>query len=209
MPNLRLLWACFLYTDLIDILIYFTRHTPYSLHGLTSDSLLDFWSIGTQLRKIDFPLSNSRDQGGFHLHFLVFPLVYQSNSRIGVLVNSSFANQKDFNNISASFQNLFVVVFTRKRTHLFCSTEMRWLFISSTDIWVTGSDTGSFGYRAMTELTTMWSVNDGLFGNLWFPDYFTRKKNEKKSVLKKNSATCETTPASFWRFPAGFRIIHH
>ena len=46
----------FPYTDLIDILIYLTRHTPYSLHGLTFDSLLDFWSIGTQLRKIDFPL---------------------------------------------------------------------------------------------------------------------------------------------------------
>ena len=54
--------------------------------------------------------------GGFHLHLLVFPLVYQFNSRIGVLVNSSFANdcivEKDFNNISASFQNMFVVDFT-------------------------------------------------------------------------------------------------
>ena len=30
--------------------------------------------------------------GGFHLHLLVFPFVYQFNSRIGVLVNSSFAN---------------------------------------------------------------------------------------------------------------------
>ena len=29
---------------------------------------------------------------GFHLHLLVFPFVYQFNSRIGVLVNSSFAN---------------------------------------------------------------------------------------------------------------------
>ena len=31
-------------------------------------------------------------EGGFHLHLLVFPFVYQFNSRIGVLVNSSFAN---------------------------------------------------------------------------------------------------------------------
>ena len=30
--------------------------------------------------------------GGFHLHLLVFPFVYQFNSRIGVLVKSSFAN---------------------------------------------------------------------------------------------------------------------
>ena len=64
--------------------------------------------------------------------------------------------QKDFNNISASFQNLFVVFFTWKSfyTHLFCSTEMRWLFISSTAIWVTGSDTGSVASRARTELTS-------------------------------------------------------
>ena len=30
--------------------------------------------------------------GGFHLHLLVFPFVYQLNYRIGVLVHSSFAN---------------------------------------------------------------------------------------------------------------------
>ena len=30
--------------------------------------------------------------GGFHLHLLVFPFVYQFNSRMWVLVNSSFAN---------------------------------------------------------------------------------------------------------------------
>ena len=30
--------------------------------------------------------------GGFHLHLLGFPFFYQFNSRIGVLVNSSFAN---------------------------------------------------------------------------------------------------------------------
>ena len=30
--------------------------------------------------------------GGFHLHLLVFPFVYQFNSRIGILDHSSFAN---------------------------------------------------------------------------------------------------------------------
>ena len=30
--------------------------------------------------------------GGFHLHLMLFPFVYQFNSRIGVLVHSSFAN---------------------------------------------------------------------------------------------------------------------
>ena len=34
----------------------------------------------------------TKDKGGFHLHLLVFPFVYQFNSRIGVLVHSSFAN---------------------------------------------------------------------------------------------------------------------
>ena len=32
------------------------------------------------------------DYGGFHLHLLFFSFVYQFNSRIGVLVHSSFAN---------------------------------------------------------------------------------------------------------------------
>ena len=58
-----------------------------------------------------FYSSRASNTGWFHLHILVFPFVYQFNSRIGVLVRSSFAN---FNNISASFQNLFIVVFTSK-----------------------------------------------------------------------------------------------
>ena len=33
-----------------------------------------------------------QDVGGFHLHLLVFPFIYQFNSRIGVLVNLSFTN---------------------------------------------------------------------------------------------------------------------
>ena len=39
-------------------------------------------------------------------------------------------------------------------THLFCCTEMRWLFISSTAIWVTRSDTSSVSSRTRTELTS-------------------------------------------------------
>jgi hypothetical protein len=38
----------------------------------------------------------------FHLHLLVFPFVYQFNSRIGVLVHSSFANDW-FRAISTTF----------------------------------------------------------------------------------------------------------
>ena len=60
----------------------------------------------------------------FHNHIKIFlcdmllKMRVQFNSRIGFLVHFSFAKwlvQNDFNNISASFQNLFVVVFTWKR----------------------------------------------------------------------------------------------
>ena len=47
-----------------------------------------------------------KHKGGFHLHPLVFPYVYQFNSRIGVLVICKWLVQKDFNNISASIQNM-------------------------------------------------------------------------------------------------------
>ena len=70
--------------------------------------------------------------GGFHLHFLVFPFVYQFNSRIGVLLQSSFANDQ-FRRISTTFQHhfkIFLLWFLHKKecsfyTHLFCCTEMR------------------------------------------------------------------------------------
>ena len=39
-------------------------------------------------------------------------------------------------------------------THLFCCTEMRWLFICSTAIWVAGSDTSTVASRARTDLTS-------------------------------------------------------
>ena len=70
--------------------------------------------------------------GGFHLHLLVFPFVYQFNSRIGVLVSSSFAND-EFRRISTTVQHLFKICllwFLHEKecsfhTHLFCCTEMR------------------------------------------------------------------------------------
>ena len=49
-------------------------------------------------------------QGGFHLHLLVFPFVYQFNSRIGVLVYLSFANDQ-FRRISTTFQHHFKICF--------------------------------------------------------------------------------------------------
>ena len=58
---------------------------------------------------LSFRVQGAQTSGGFHLHLLVFPSLYQLNSRIGVLVNSSFANDK-FRRISTSVQNLFAVI---------------------------------------------------------------------------------------------------
>jgi hypothetical protein len=82
----------------------------------------------------------------------VFPFVYQFQSRIEALICSSFAN---------GFQHRFKIcllwLLHEKEcsfyTYLFYCTEMRWLFISSRAIWVTGSDTGSVASRARSELT--------------------------------------------------------
>ena len=70
--------------------------------------------------------------GGFHLHLLAFPFVYQFNSRIGVLVHSSFANDL-FRSISTTFQHHFkkkLLWFLHEKvcsfyTNLFYCTEMR------------------------------------------------------------------------------------
>ena len=52
-----------------------------------------------------------KHKGWFHLHLLVFPFVYQFNSRIGVLVICKWLVQKDFNNISASFHRAIFRIF--------------------------------------------------------------------------------------------------
>ena len=83
------------------------------------------------------------------------PFVYQFNSRTEALVCWSFANDL-FRRISTSFHHHFIIwllwLLHEKEcsfyTYLFCCTEMRWLFISSSAIWVTGSDTGSVASRA-------------------------------------------------------------
>ena len=92
--------------------------------GLESKMLQFFYNILWQRRlnnitvyelsQYSIPLI---DIGGLHLPLLVFPFVYQFNSRIGLLVCSSFANDQ-FKRISALFQNLFVVVFIQKRMQL-------------------------------------------------------------------------------------------
>ena len=71
-------------------------------------------------------------------------------------------------------------------------------------------------------LHTVWSINDGLSGNLWKPPetgrggfrqvsgFFINKKILKKNYTnKKFGNQLETSAAGLQRFPAGFWIIHH
>ena len=53
---------------------------------------------------------SQRVTDGFHLQLLVFPFIYQFNSRIEVLVNSSFANDY-FRRISTTFEHHFKIFF--------------------------------------------------------------------------------------------------
>ena len=102
----------------------------------------------------------SPNTGGFHLYLLVFPFVYQFYSIIEALVSSSFAND-EFRRISVSFQHHFKICLlwllhekeSSFYSYLFCFTEMRWLFISSSAIWVTSSDTSSVASRDGSQLT--------------------------------------------------------
>ena len=97
--------------------------------------------------------------GGFHLYLLVFPLVYQFYSIIEALVSSSFAND-EFRRISVSFQhyfNIYLLWLLHEKessfySYLFYCTEMTWMFIISSTIWVNGWDTSSVAPRARREL---------------------------------------------------------
>ena len=62
-----------------------------------------WWVSSPSCDKIKVTVTESSHRIGFHLHLLVFSFIYQFNSRIGVLVNSSFANDQ-FRRISTTFQ---------------------------------------------------------------------------------------------------------
>ena len=148
----------------INLLIHIGLH-------ITELQIVDLASIAKvkSFPNINFPSIHSmknlggatkQDLGGFHPQLLVFPFVYPFNSRTGVLVHSSIANDY-FRRISTTFQHHFKICllwFLQKKeysfyTQLFYCTEMKWLFISSTAIWVTGSDTISVASRARTKLS--------------------------------------------------------
>ena len=110
---------------------------------------------------LQYSLKSLHCTGGFHLYLLVFPFVYQFYSIIEALVSSSFAND-EFRRISVSFQHHFKIyllwLLHEKEcsfySYLFCCTEMTWMFIISTTIWVNGWDTSSVASRARSELTS-------------------------------------------------------
>ena len=52
--------------------------------------------------------------GGFHIHLLVFLFVYQFNFRISPFIICKWLVQKDFNNISASFQKNLLWFYMKK-----------------------------------------------------------------------------------------------
>ena len=103
------------------------------LHLPVCDALLSSFHLVIQFHLLRFDgISMSFSTiSGFHLYLLVFPFVYQFNSRIGVLVHSSFANDY-FRRISTTFQHHFKIcllwfLYEKKYsfyTHLFCCTEM-------------------------------------------------------------------------------------
>ena len=91
---------------------------------------------------------------------MAFPFIYHFNYRIESLVCLSFANDF-FRRISTSFHHHFKIcvqwLLHKKECssykYLFCCTEMRWLFISSSAKWDTGSDAGSVASRTRSKLT--------------------------------------------------------
>ena len=88
-----------------------TCHFRYLISTLTIDACI--WQFACCRFKLlsyatTFYLSFKATIGRFHLHLLVFSFVYQFNSRIGALVNPSFANDQ-FRRISTTFQHHFKV----------------------------------------------------------------------------------------------------
>ena len=91
-------------------------------------------------------------------------LIYQSFSR-----GSSLFIICKLRKISAPFQHRLKFVccdFYMKKysfySYIFCFFEIRWLFISSKDIWVTGSDNSSVASRARRKMTRSkfeWNYN--------------------------------------------------
>ena len=87
----------------------------------------------------------------FHL-----PVPLYNSGSISLFIIFKRLVQKDFNIISASFQKNLLWFLHEKEcsvyTNLFCISEMRWMFISSTALWVTSADTNSVASRLRSKL---------------------------------------------------------
>ena len=81
----------------LNIITYCIRHSrwdpPWWLIVGESKSISMHTQLGSMISEVwNLIPHNFTNYGGFHLHLLVFPFVHQFNSRIGVLVHSSFGN---------------------------------------------------------------------------------------------------------------------
>ena len=87
------------------LLFYLVKHMAFFV--IANFSLLLTWQVCYKCRCVQngflmvwklwpftytFLMATIVHAGGFHLHLLTFPFIYQFNSRIDILVHSSFAN---------------------------------------------------------------------------------------------------------------------
>ena len=86
--------AIYNFTVLIIFVLLFDRCLLVTFGDFVVVPMTPSESRGYQIisQSFDRPLDRHVFYGGFHLHLLVFPFIYQFNSRIGIVVNSSFAN---------------------------------------------------------------------------------------------------------------------
>ena len=93
--------------------------------------------------------------GGFHLHLLVFPnsLVCQIRFLVHLFIICKWLLQKDFSIIS-KFVCCNCYMKKNEAFTLISFAVLRWMFISSTAIWVTSSDPCSVASRAIIQLTS-------------------------------------------------------
>ena len=102
------------------------QNTCFSIHHQQC-KLPSAHSCWNDLKNMAFQVLNGI--GGFHLHILVFPFVYQFNSRIVALVYSSFHQMTSSGEFQHHFKICLLLFLYEKEcsfyTNLFCCTEMR------------------------------------------------------------------------------------
>ena len=102
---------------------------------------------------ICFVTCNHMNQDDWHLigKHILFQLVFFLE------IFTCKENKRISTTLQHHFKKCFLCFFHEKQcffyTYLFCCNKMKWLFISSNAIWVTGSDAGSVASRTRSQLT--------------------------------------------------------